>query len=105
MTIFSGVYDTKMTVYRRGGDSVATGHYSRYVDDVHPGTNESIKGWRWDDRIWPGEDTDYNTFIPVLPNIDLTGVDEENFQSGTGTGTDCTVEDIKLIAKSGVIEH
>ncbi len=102
MTTFSGIYDTKLTIWKRNGEDISVGHYSTFTDNINKGTGTTVDGWRWDDRIWPGEDSDYNTTVPLLSDPDLSMVDTDQFQSGVGGGTDCFMEDIQAISTSGI---
>lgn len=72
---------------------------------VHPGTGKLIEGWQYDKRSWPSEDNDYTTKISALTNVDLSEVDEENFQSGIGSGEDCKVKELNDELHTGFIKN
>lgn len=80
------------------------GFDSKFDEEPHPGTGKTIKGWIWDERVWPSEFEINNVeFVPSIWDPSTDGLDTADFQPGIGDNKDLQVLDVGLIYPSG--EH
>ncbi len=95
MAVINLNLDTSLIIYRYDNENSLVGHFSRWKDTAYPATGNKITGWKWDERSWPGVDSTYTSTVPVLTNADLSGIPEEDFQSGIGSNNDLIVDIIE----------
>lgn len=90
--------DTVLNVYQTVEDN-SIGHRSRYVDEVHPGTNKKIEGWKWNERTWATEGEFRATaHAPSIWDPTISGLDDEQWQSGYGDNKDLLLLGIEDVA-------
>lgn len=79
------------------------GSNSPFSTKPHPGTNEKIEGWKWDERPWPTQDDiEHSAIVPTLWDPDLSSIPESWFQSGIGDGNDLLMVDTQEYYPSGL---
>lgn len=100
MPFFCSRFDTQLVVYRSAGAGSLTGFSSQYVDNIHPATKKTIRGFQFDEARWRSDAEENNAFIePTLWDPYLSNVADE-FQIGVGDNDDLLVEDI-LVQSEG----
>lgn len=81
-------FDTVIHVYQDNRET-AIGYLSQYTQTPHPGSNKTIQGWRWDERVWPPEEEfEALAFAPTVWDPSTLGIGDDLWQSGYGDNKD-----------------
>jgi len=101
MTTVSVFTDTLIHTYNLSEDRIV-GLSSHYNTDIHPGSNKSIEGWKWDSRIWPTtREFEAVSYAPAIWDPILSDLVETQFQSGYGDSKDLLLLDVQKEEISG----
>lgn len=96
-------YDTDVIihVYQSTANRVV-GQRSPFSEEPHPGTNQKIEGWKWDERTWSSsEEEEALALAPSLWDPTVTSIEETEFQSGYGDNNDLLLLGIEEVQMSG----
>jgi hypothetical protein len=89
--------DTAIHIYQSVENNLI-GQRSSYTDEVHPGTNKKIEGWKWNERTWPTEGEFRATaYAPSIWDPSTSGIDEDYWQSGYGDNEDLALINIEEV--------
>jgi hypothetical protein len=93
--------DTIITVFDTASVNLI-GSRSVYSEIPHPATNKKIEGWKWDQRIWPSKsEIEAAAIAPTLWDPDVSGVENDQYQSGIGDNNDLLLLDVNEVTLSG----
>lgn len=86
--------DTRFCIYD-SNDYKSIGLYSRFLTVPHPGTMNTIEGWKWDERRWASDpEIKALAYAPSIWNAESTTLTDDFFQSGIGTNDDFLMLDV-----------
>lgn len=84
-------------------EEIRIGQKSRYTSTKHPGTNNLIQGWKWDERVWTTQnEREAISFAPTIWDPNLDSLDDDLFQSGYGDNKDLLLLGLKEVQVSGL---
>lgn len=86
--------------------SASLGSRSPWTAKEHPETGNKIEGWKWDQRVWPDSSIEnVNGYVPRIFDAVQSGLLDEYYQSGIGSGGDLEVQNIRSITASGISDQ
>lgn len=98
MSIVTYLTDTITVIFRTGDQLPLVGFDSPFTDKPHPGTNNKVSGWKWDNRVWPSTlELQSQEASPSIFDPDNVALNQIDFQSGIGASKDIEVIDIKKV--------
>lgn len=104
MAVVINITDIVVNVVNTDQPLPILGSLSDFADVEHPGTNQTVHGWEWDVRFWPGEETELSSvYSPSLFDPGTTAIPDSFFQSGTGGRDDLEVNSLEAQPASGLL--